>query len=267
MVNIPEKYTPAFTASTVLSINGQKIQSAFSSANVSSINKAANSTSSAARSPISSGPVSTEGIVTHSTIPMVTEAPVISPIIVPQFYKEVFKGQKVPLSSDNSVTKIKAILGWNVINPQCDVDVSAFLLDETGKAPGDSWFVFYGQPESPDKSTVFSDNCPNAREVITIDLVKLNPAIKKIVFVLTINEAFEKKLNFSMLKDTYLQLLDANTGNELCSYPISDYYSNISSMMIGEVYIHNNNWKFNAVGNGVAKDLAGLCQIYGIQIC
>lgn len=37
-------------------------------------------------------------------------------------------------------------------------------------------------------------------------------------------------------------------------------------MMIGEIYKHNNIWKFNAIGNGVAKDLAGLCALYGVQV-
>ena len=35
--------------------------------------------------------------------------------------------------------------------------------------------------------------------------------------------------------------------------------------MLGEIYLHNDNWKFNANGNGVAKDLAGLCELYGVQ--
>ena len=47
---------------------------------------------------------------------------------------------------------------------------------------------------------------------------------------------------------------------------MTDYYSNVISMMIGEVYQHNGTWKFNAVGNGVAKDLMGLCELYGVQV-
>ncbi len=47
---------------------------------------------------------------------------------------------------------------------------------------------------------------------------------------------------------------------------MDEYYSNVISMMIGEVYLHNGNWKFNAIGNGVAKDLEGLCGLYGVQV-
>jgi len=75
--------------------------------------------------------------------------------------------------------------------------------------------------------------------------------------VLTINEAIEKHLNFSMLKDAYIRILDASDNSELVSFKMDEYYSNVTSMMIGEVYRHNGTWKFNAIGNGVARDLAG----------
>jgi tellurium resistance protein TerD len=47
---------------------------------------------------------------------------------------------------------------------------------------------------------------------------------------------------------------------------MDEYYTNVTSMMIGELYLHNGAWKFNAIGNGVAKDLAGLCGLYGVQV-
>ena len=31
-------------------------------------------------------------------------------------------------------------------------------------------------------------------------------------------------------------------------------------------YLHNGQWKFNPVGNGVHQDLAGQCRIYGVEI-
>ena len=52
----------------------------------------------------------------------------------------------------------------------------------------------------------------------------------------------------------------------MCSSDLDEYYTNVTSMMIGELYLHNGAWKFNAIGNGVAKDLAGLCGLYGVQV-
>ena len=68
-----------------------------------------------------------------------------------------------------------------------------------------------------------------------------------------------------MVEDAYIRIND-HKGMELSSFLMTDYYSNVISMMIGEIYLHNGNWKFNAIGNGVAKDLAGLCELYGVQV-
>ena len=146
------------------------------------------------------------------------------------------------------------------------MDVSAFLLGRDGKVSGDDWFVFYGQKESPDCSVIFSDRENMDRESVAIDLSRLNPSITRIVFVLTINDAFSKRLNFGMIEDAYVRILDAASDRELVSFVMDEYYSNVISMMIGEVYLHNGNWKFNAIGNGVAKDLEGLCGLYGVQV-
>lgn len=189
-----------------------------------------------------------------------------TPISIPALIHPVQKGQKMPLETNSKLNSIRAAIGWNVINPSCDVDVSAFLLNSSGKVIGDDWFVFYGQTKSPDKSTSFHEDSSTDREYIRIDLSKVNYEVKKIIFVLTINEALEKGLNFSMLKDAYVRIINEADNTELVSFMMTDYYSNVTSMMIGEVYLHNGLWKFNAIGNGVAQDLAGLCNMYGVQV-
>lgn len=185
---------------------------------------------------------------------------------LPQLKKPVQKGQKVILDESGKITKLKVCLGWNVKNPECDIDVSAFMLGKNSKVIGDEWFVFYGQTESPDKSLNFTPQDNIDRQYISIDFSKLNKDTAKIVFVLTINEAFAKHLNFSMVYDAYIRILDFNSGNELISFKMTDYYQNVISMMIGELYLHNGSWKFNAIGNGVAKDLNGLCGLYGVNV-
>jgi tellurium resistance protein TerD len=179
--------------------------------------------------------------------------------------KPVRKGQKVTLSMQ-PLKSITAYLDWNVKDGRCDIDVSAFLLGENGKVPGDDWFVFYGQPESPDASVSFSDSARIGRQSVHIDFSKVSSNVKKVTFVLTINEATEQNLNFSMVKDACIKIVEDATGNELASFRMDEYYDNVISMMIGEVYAYKDNWKFNAIGNGVARDLEGLCELYGVQV-
>ena len=186
-------------------------------------------------------------------------------IALPALSKRVSKGQKVPLTFSSN--KIKVNFGWNVNNSACDVDVSAFLLAGNGKVVGDDFFVFYGQESSPERSVLFKNvEEANVLQIFDIDTSILNPAVQKIVFVMTINDAIEKALNFGMLKDAYIQIVDPVTNAEVASFLVEEYYNNINSMMMGEVYLHNGAWKFNAIGNGVNKDLAGLCEFYGVQV-
>lgn len=148
----------------------------------------------------------------------------------------------------------------------CDIDISAFLPDADGKVIGDDWFVFYGQTDSPDGSVHFSDRSQYDREEISVDLTKLSSSVKKMVFVLTIYDADARRMNFSMVSDAYIRILDSSSKQEIVSFKMDEYYPNVLSMIIGELYIHNGAWKFNAVGNGIAKGLDGLCELYVVQL-
>ena len=261
MVQIPMQTEGALNQQTVLSINQRRIQQPLSANTITTV-LGGQSQSAAIQQP--AGNTNANVQPAFSTPTSNATAPIPAQTIPPLLHP-VQKGQRVPLASV-PVSKIKACLGWNVTNAACDVDVSAFLLDASGKVPGDDWFVFYGQEQSPDKSTSFSVSSGTDREIITVDLAKLQPDVAKIVFVLTINEALANHLNFSMLKDAYIRILDASSDTELVSFKMYEYYSNVTSMMIGEIYRHNNAWKFNAIGNGVERDLAGLCEYYGVQV-
>lgn len=189
----------------------------------------------------------------------------VSAMKIPQLRNQVQKGQKVRLNVPQS-QKLDICIGWNVNNNGCDIDISAFLLDADGKVIGDDWFVFYGQTDSPDRSVHFSDRSQYDREEISVDLTKLSKSVKKIVFVLTIYDAGARRMNFSMVSDAYIRILDSSSKQEIVSFKMDEYYPNVLSMMIGELYIHNGAWKFNAVGNGIAKGLDGLCELYGVQL-
>lgn len=181
------------------------------------------------------------------------------------------KGQKVALAAaGQTLSTVQVCLGWDIKNQACDLDASAFMLDSSNRVIGDDWFVFYGQTNSPDGSVVHSGDSDGGAmgddEIITIKLNQVNPQVQKIAFVVTINEALERGLNFSMVANAYVRVVDKATGKELNRFMLTDYYANVTSMVVGELYRHNGQWKFNAVGDGVAKDLAGLCGMYGVNV-
>lgn len=180
---------------------------------------------------------------------------------------EMRKGQKASLMQKNpNLERIAVCMGWRVKNSMCDLDASAFLLKADNRVPGEDWFVFYGQTESPDGSVRHrGGNSPGDAAVLEINLKKVSPHVKKIVFIITINEALQNRLNFGMVSDAYIRVVDRATNAEIVRYVLDEYYSNVTSMVVGELYEKNSEWKFNAVGNGVARDLAGLCELYGVQ--
>ena len=255
----------AVQAQTIHTLNTRKERHVGQSANA--LPHAAHPQSAHSQSaPVPSQSAHSQSAPVHPQPTHSQSAPMPSPKPIPPLQRTVQKGQKIALEGKTSFHTLKACLGWNTTNALCDVDVSAFLLDNTGKVPGDDWFIFYGQTESPDHSTVFCPENTADRESITIRLDRLNPSVKKIVFVLTIHEALEKKLHFGMIQDAYIRILNGDSQEELASFKMDEYYTNVISMMIGEIYNHNGIWKFNAIGSGVAKDLSGLCGLYGVQV-
>lgn len=283
MINIPNKVTPPLSKDTLGSLN-KIISKPLGRSTVHSINLPKNTNYATGTNAFattsnrnSQSIQRSENSVGHSQSVRSVNNSVAHPepvvqkpadIAIPSLLHPLRKGQKTALTPQGqSITRLKACFGWNINDSRCDMDASAFLVAETGKVPGDEWFVFYGQVASPDSSVRFSNDSSNKdREIINVDFSRLNPAIKKIVFVITINEAFEQNLNFSMIRDAYIRLIDTGINQEIISYKLEEYYANVTSMTIGELYLHNGQWKFNPVGNGVHQDLAGQCAIYGVEI-
>lgn len=272
MINIPMKVTESYDRNNISSLSQTKVCPALSRQSISSAGIPGSMPRGIpdSRQTSDSRPQRASGTAAAGT--SAPQAPQTPPPAAAPYHKPpalrnlIQKGQKVSVGAAGQLKHLRIAMGWNTSDSRCDIDLSAFLLDASGKVPGDDWFVFYGQAKSPDGSvSLNTDGSAEDREIADIDLVRLNPGIKKIVFVLTINEAFTYHLNFSMVKDAYIRLLEPDTGRELYSFRLTDYYANVTSMMLGELYLYNGTWKFNAVGNGVAKDLEGLCGLYGVQ--
>lgn len=172
------------------------------------------------------------------------------------------KGQKITVADSRN---IKIALGWDILDSRCELDASAFMLGGNNKVISDDWFIFYGQDTSPDGSVKYSTAQSGDDAVIDINLTRVNPAVQKIVFSVTIYEAVAKRLNFGMTENVYARIIDS-TNRETARFQLDECYSNVTAMVLGELYRYNGSWKFNAVGSGVARDLAGFCAMYGVNI-
>ena len=186
------------------------------------------------------------------------------------------KGQKVDLTKTNpGLSKITVGLGWDVNKydggKDFDLDASAFLTGPDNKVTTDSDFIFYGNPSHSSGSVIYAgDNRTGAGsgddEKISVDLQKVPAGIDRITFTITIYDAAERNQNFGQVGNAYVRILDDATGNELVRYDLEEDYSIETAVVVGELYRHNNEWKFNAVGSGFQGGLEALCQNFGVNV-
>ena len=186
------------------------------------------------------------------------------------------KGQKVDLTKGNASLKhIMLGLGWDVnaidSGADFDLDASAFMCGANGKCPTEKEFVFYGNLEHPSGAVKHQgDNLTGEGdgddEQIFVDLKAIPESVDKIAFTVTIYEAQERRQNFGQVSNAYIRIVDEDTNQELIRYDLGEDFSIETAIVVGELYRHNGEWKFNAIGSGFQGGLAALCGHYGIQV-
>ncbi len=185
------------------------------------------------------------------------------------------KGQRVSLTKDNpSLTKILVGLGWDIntfdSGSAFDLDASTFLLGANGKCPTDSEFIFYNQLEHSSGAVKhMGDNRTGEGEgddeQIVIDLSLVPANIERIAFTATIYDAEKRRQNFGQIANAFIRVEDMDSGTELIRYDLGEDFSIETAVVAGELYRHNGEWKFNAIGSGFQGGLAALCAYYGID--
>ena len=191
------------------------------------------------------------------------------------------KGQKVSLSKDNQgLAQVIVGLGWDEVKrkgglfsrkPQAiDCDASAILL-KNGKLCGKEDLVYFGNLRHKSDAVMHQgDNLTGAGdgddEQIFVDLKAIPESVDKIAFTVTIYEAQERRQNFGQVSNAYIRIVDEDTNQELIRYDLGEDFSIETAIVVGELYRHNGEWKFNAIGSGFQGGLAALCGHYGIQV-
>lgn len=186
------------------------------------------------------------------------------------------KGQKISLTKTNpGLKKVVVGLGWDVnafdTDSAFDLDSSAFLLTDSGKVSKPEDFVFYGNLNHPSGAVIHcGDNLTGAGdgddEQVKIDLSQVPPEITRIAFTVTIHEAEQRRQNFGQVNNSFIRLLNEETGEEILRYDLGEDFSIETAAVFAELYKHNNEWKFNAIGSGYQGGLAALCASYGVDV-
>ena len=186
------------------------------------------------------------------------------------------KGQKVSLTKGNPGLKhIVVGLGWDTNKYDggfdFDLDSAAFLLDENGKVNADTDFVFYNNlKHSSGAVEHLGDNLTGEGdgddEQVKVDLSLVPQNISKIAFTVTIHEALERRQNFGQVSNSYVRVVDEDTNQDLLNYELGEDFSIETAIVVCEIYRHNGEWKFNALGSGFEGGLEALCKNFGVNV-
>jgi stress response protein SCP2 len=181
---------------------------------------------------------------------------------------DLTKGGKIDLTKGNAGLKRIAIgLGWDVksglFGSNIDVDASCFIVDANGKLVNDGVVYFGDQDYNGGTVKHSGDNLTGAGagddETIIIDLTKVPSHVAKFVFAVNIYQCRERGQDFGKVKNCFIRAYDADTKQELCRFNLSDDYKGFTGIYPGEVYLHNGEWKFSALGEATHE--AGISEM------
>ena len=185
------------------------------------------------------------------------------------------KGGNVSLSKEAPGMKKMLIgLGWDVRatdGAAFDLDGSAFLLNASGKVRSDADFIFYNQTKSADGSVEHTGDNRTGEgdgddESIIINLDQVPADVEKIAVTVTIHEAEQRNQNFGQVSSAFIRCVNADTNVEVARFDLSEDASVETAMIFGEVYRHNGEWEFRAIGQGFKGGLGPLAKNYGVNI-
>ena len=194
------------------------------------------------------------------------------------------KGQKVNLkkSDGQALSRIRIGLGWDPVKqkkgglfgsifggsaPDIDFDASVIVC-RGGRLAGKDDVVYFGNLKHPSGAIVHTgDNLTGEGEgddeQILVDLTAVPADYDKLVFVVNIYDCESRKQDFGMIANAFIRICDERTGEEFCRYNLSESYAGMTAMIFGEIYRHNGEWKFNAIGQGTKdKGLNELARRY-----
>ncbi len=185
------------------------------------------------------------------------------------------KGGNVSLSKEApGLASVNVGLGWDARvtdGSDFDLDASVFICGENGKVRSDADFIFYNNKTGAAGAVEhLGDNRTGAGdgddESIKVDLAKLPADVKKLVFAVTIHDADSRAQNFGQVGNAFIRVLNAAGGAELARYDLSEDYSTETALIFGELYRHNDEWKFKAVGAGFSGGLGPLAASHGVNL-
>lgn len=182
------------------------------------------------------------------------------------------KGQKISLSKDTSgnntnLTNITVGLGWDPVQKKAgffsqpqnfDCDASVLLLRDSAFVDSKD-LIYFGNLKHFSGSVIHTgDNITGDGdgddEQILVKLDQVPEEYNKIVFVVNIYDCIKRKQHFGQVKNAFIRIFNSQNNVELCKFELSENYDNMTTLIVGEIYRNNGEWKFNPQGQATTDE-------------
>ena len=169
---------------------------------------------------------------------------------------------------DPGLKAIRIGAGWDVahknffgFSQDYDLDLFAFLVDKECTLRKEA-LAYYGNMQLQGVK-LHGDNRTGAGdgddEIITVNLENIPNWCKTIIFGVNIYKGKERRQDFSKVKNSYIRVLNEETGKPLCNFKLEEDRAH-SIAFIGAMLIYENqHWSFKAIGEFSDQSLQEMC--------
>ena len=102
-------------------------------------------------------------------------------------------------------------------------------------------------------------------EVITVALQKVPENVQKMTIAVTIHDAENRGQNFGQVDNAFIRVANNDNNEDIARYDLTEDYSAETSLIFGELYRKDGDWRFAAKGDGFAGGLKAYLATYGIE--
>lgn len=155
---------------------------------------------------------------------------------------------------------------------EIDVDTSILLfVDDKLQSKRD--VVYYGNREFKgvqdiiyhmgDDTTGRNKQGIKDNESIIINLPNIPSQYNRLKIVSNIYDCAIRKQHFGMIGQACIRIIDAPNDTEIAKYNLAEDYNGYTSIEVADIYRHNGEWKFSAIGNpGNARSINEITRQY-----
>ncbi|MGL4449821.1 MAG: TerD family protein [Sarcina sp.] len=169
---------------------------------------------------------------------------------------------------DPGLKELRIGAGWDVAHKSLfgfghdyDLDLFAFLVDKDFKGRKNS-LIYYGHMDE-NGVKLHGDNRTGAGdgddEVITIKLDNIPNWCRTIILGVNIYQGKERKQSFAKVRNSYIRVLNEETGKPLCNFSLEQDTNQSISFIGSMINYEDDHWNFKAIGEFNKLSLQNMC--------